>query len=352
MIAAGADAGAGQRRGVLLGPVRCVRDRRWRCWWPGRPLAAGSPPAGPPNGADRDRRAADRGAAGRRRELPQPGSSRTTLARAPGSASPLRRCWPVSWSWAGIIFALAACGVIISWGPGARARARAWLLAVLVIAVGGRAAGAGAACTPTASLNKHVGLGAWFAALAAATPSTGSSPPLRQGRARALDHRRRAWSRSPSPPCWAPASPGSSPPTGPTPPASSRSSAPSPTTAPGRCWSKTLHRRVLPAGRRRLAAVVLHPQHRAALGRQHRSPHQPGHRRRGRPRHLRPLHRRGLLLPGRPQLRRHRDPWPGQIANRPAPPHHYKPIQVVPYGTEVPPIGEGTYVIYQHEPGP
>ena len=26
--------------------------------------------------------------------------------------------------------------------------------------------------------------------------------------------------------------------------------------------------------------------------------------------------------------------------------------QVVPYGTEVPPIGEGTYVIYRHEPGP
>ena len=30
--------------------------------------------------------------------------------------------------------------------------------------------------------------------------------------------------------------------------------------------------------------------------------------------------------------------------------HHYKPIAVVPYGTEIPPIGQGTYVIWRYEP--
>jgi len=31
--------------------------------------------------------------------------------------------------------------------------------------------------------------------------------------------------------------------------------------------------------------------------------------------------------------------------------NHDKPIQVIPYGTEIPPIGQGTYVIYRPEPG-
>jgi hypothetical protein len=30
--------------------------------------------------------------------------------------------------------------------------------------------------------------------------------------------------------------------------------------------------------------------------------------------------------------------------------HHYQPVQVVPYGIEVPPLGQGTYVIYRYEP--
>jgi hypothetical protein len=29
---------------------------------------------------------------------------------------------------------------------------------------------------------------------------------------------------------------------------------------------------------------------------------------------------------------------------------HYQVIQVVPYGIEVPPIGKGTYVIWQYKP--
>jgi hypothetical protein len=31
--------------------------------------------------------------------------------------------------------------------------------------------------------------------------------------------------------------------------------------------------------------------------------------------------------------------------------NHYRPIQVIPYGTELPPIGKGTYVIFRFEPG-
>jgi hypothetical protein len=30
--------------------------------------------------------------------------------------------------------------------------------------------------------------------------------------------------------------------------------------------------------------------------------------------------------------------------------HHYRIVQVIPYGTEVPPIGLGTFVIWQYEP--
>ena len=29
---------------------------------------------------------------------------------------------------------------------------------------------------------------------------------------------------------------------------------------------------------------------------------------------------------------------------------HYRKIQVVPYGIEIPPIGQGTYVIWRYEP--
>ena len=30
---------------------------------------------------------------------------------------------------------------------------------------------------------------------------------------------------------------------------------------------------------------------------------------------------------------------------------HYHTIEVVPYGIEVPPFGQGTYVIWKYEPG-
>jgi hypothetical protein len=92
------------------------------------------------------------------------GIGQTTLARAAGADTPLA-VLADSWSWAGLIVALAVCGVIISWA-GRQGRARTWLLAVLATA---------AVLGPleqahlhtVASLNKHVGLGAWFAAIAA-----------------------------------------------------------------------------------------------------------------------------------------------------------------------------------------
>jgi len=92
------------------------------------------------------------------------GFEQTTLARVPGSESALS-VLADSWSWAGLIFALAVCGVIISWA-GRDGRARTFLLAALTLAV---VAGPleQARLHTAASLNKHVGLGAWFAAIAA-----------------------------------------------------------------------------------------------------------------------------------------------------------------------------------------
>ena len=71
-----------------------------------------------------------------------------------------------SWSWAGLIFALAVMRGDHQLGRPRAAAARTWLLAVLALA-----AVAGpleqARLHTAASLNKHVGLGAWFAAIAA-----------------------------------------------------------------------------------------------------------------------------------------------------------------------------------------
>ena len=92
------------------------------------------------------------------------GFERTTLARAPGAASALT-VLADSWSWAGLVAILGLCGVIIS-GVSRQGRARTWLLAVLIIAA--ILGPLEQAQLHTAdSLNKHVGLGAWFAAIAA-----------------------------------------------------------------------------------------------------------------------------------------------------------------------------------------
>jgi 4-amino-4-deoxy-L-arabinose transferase-like glycosyltransferase len=88
----------------------------------------------------------------------------TTLERASGAAS-VPSVLADAWQWTGIILVLAACGVVAG-VVGRQGRSRTWLLAVLTIAaILGPLEQAN--LHTAASLNKHVGLGAWFAAIAA-----------------------------------------------------------------------------------------------------------------------------------------------------------------------------------------
>jgi hypothetical protein len=92
------------------------------------------------------------------------GISVTTLHRTPGAAS-APSVLADGWSWTGVVLILAVYGIIVSW-VGRVGRTRTWLLAVLTIAaILGPAEQAN--LHTAASLNKHVGLGAWFAAIAA-----------------------------------------------------------------------------------------------------------------------------------------------------------------------------------------
>jgi hypothetical protein len=86
------------------------------------------------------------------------------LLRVPGAASWLTVLRD-SWLWTGIITVLAVCGVIIS-VVNRQGRTRTWLLAILTVAaiLGPLEQ---ARLHTAASLDKHVGLGAWFAAIAA-----------------------------------------------------------------------------------------------------------------------------------------------------------------------------------------
>jgi 4-amino-4-deoxy-L-arabinose transferase-like glycosyltransferase len=92
------------------------------------------------------------------------GFKSTTLTRVPGAGSPLTVLYD-SWYWTGLIIVLAVCGFVISL-VGRRGRAQTWLLAILAVAalLGPLEQ---AQLHTTTSLNKHVGLGAWFAAIAA-----------------------------------------------------------------------------------------------------------------------------------------------------------------------------------------
>jgi len=94
------------------------------------------------------------------------GIGQTTLARAAGPDSALA-VLADAWSWFGVIVVLAGFGIIVSWASrDSRRRARTWLLTVLAAAalLGPLEQ---ARLHTLASLNKHVGLGAWFAAIAA-----------------------------------------------------------------------------------------------------------------------------------------------------------------------------------------
>jgi 4-amino-4-deoxy-L-arabinose transferase-like glycosyltransferase len=92
------------------------------------------------------------------------GISRTTLARVPGPDSPLS-VLADSWWWTGLIVLAGLCGVAVSYFRH-KGSAQTWLLAVLT----GAALLAPleqASLNTAASLNKHVAMGAWFAAIAA-----------------------------------------------------------------------------------------------------------------------------------------------------------------------------------------
>jgi hypothetical protein len=89
----------------------------------------------------------------------------TTLAPVASTSSPLS-VLAASWSWAALILVLAVGAVIISWVSG-QGRAQTGLLAVLA-AAGVLGPLEQARLHTAGSLNEHVGLGAWFAAIAAA----------------------------------------------------------------------------------------------------------------------------------------------------------------------------------------
>jgi 4-amino-4-deoxy-L-arabinose transferase-like glycosyltransferase len=92
------------------------------------------------------------------------GFERTTLMRVPGAASWLTVLGD-AWSWTGIITVLGICSIVIS-VANRQGWARTWLLVVLTLAA--ILGPLEQARLHTAdSLDKHVGLGAWFAAIAA-----------------------------------------------------------------------------------------------------------------------------------------------------------------------------------------
>jgi 4-amino-4-deoxy-L-arabinose transferase-like glycosyltransferase len=92
------------------------------------------------------------------------GFERTTLARVPGSASSLAVLRDTG-SWSGLILVIAVCGILISLVTRER-QARTWLLVLLTLAAILGPLDQARLHTAT-SLSKHVGLGAWFAAIAA-----------------------------------------------------------------------------------------------------------------------------------------------------------------------------------------
>ncbi len=111
------------------------------------------------------------------------GVEQTTLAGMPSPDSALS-VLKNSWSWAGLIVVMAVCGVITSWVR-YRGAARTWLLAVLT---GAAVIGPleQARLHTVASLDKHVGLGAWFAAIAAGYAADRFVAAAPTGRMRAI----------------------------------------------------------------------------------------------------------------------------------------------------------------------
>ena len=339
-------AGAGQRRGVLLSPVRCVRAGAGAAGGVAGRRRPGRRPAGR-DGAGGDRRAADRGAPARRRQLPHRGR-----ADHPGPDARLG----IRAVGAGRLLVLGRPDLRPGRVRGDHQLGRPARLGADHAAGGaghrggGRAAGAGAAAhRGVAEQARRAGR------LVRRHRRRLCHRPVhrrRPGRPRPGGHHRGLRGRARLPrSCWAPASPGSSPPAGPTPPASSRSCARSPARPAGRCWSRTppspsITCRSAPpsgGGGRPPATSSCPPGPAPAI---------PPARASSAPAiaaaFARYIARGYFTLVAlnfadttaldhaiRADLRR----------------HHYEPIQVVPYGTEVPPLGQGTYVIYRYEPG-
>ena len=107
----------------------------------------------------------------------------TILTARPGSASPLS-VLASSWYWAGLLLVLAVCGVAFSWASRAPAT-QTWLLAVLAAAavIGPLEQ---AHLHTEASLYRHIGLGSWFAAIAAGYAADRFIAAAAAGRTRAL----------------------------------------------------------------------------------------------------------------------------------------------------------------------
>jgi len=111
------------------------------------------------------------------------GFERTMLTRVAGSASP-QSVLGQSWYWAGLLLALAVSGIVIS-VVSRQAAAQSALLAFLTAAlIFGPLEQAH--LHTVASLNHHVGLGAWFAAIAAGYAVDWLVAAAPDGRARAI----------------------------------------------------------------------------------------------------------------------------------------------------------------------
>jgi hypothetical protein len=111
------------------------------------------------------------------------GIGQTTLARASGPDSPLT-VLKAAWPWTGLVVVLAAAAVIISWAS-RQGWAQTWLLAVLTAAAL-LAPAEQARLRTVGSLDKHVTLGIWFAAIAAGYTLDRFIAAARPGRAQAL----------------------------------------------------------------------------------------------------------------------------------------------------------------------
>jgi hypothetical protein len=107
----------------------------------------------------------------------------TTLARVAGSDSALSVLTD-SWSWTGVVVVAALCGVVVSLArrPGGAQTPLLALLTVAALLVPAEQA----SLHTTASLNKHVAMGAWFAAIAAGYLARAFIEAAPVGRTRAI----------------------------------------------------------------------------------------------------------------------------------------------------------------------